>query len=463
MKYEKLCNDILNVVAKENIQDVFCCITRLRLIVKDKSAVDRSKLEAIDGILQVKEVGNQFQLVIGTHVQDVYRDFCAITGFQEKDVIGDDDETPGEGAKGSIPMRILDVLQSIFAPLIPIFVTGGMLKSILTILSTFGLVDAAGGEYAILNAIGDAPFYFMPFAVAVTTARRFKLNQMYGILIAGTLLYPTLLNQTMGESIPFLFFSIPSYSYASSVLPVILCVIIFSYLYRFVDRFIPTNLKLVLSGTISAAIFIPILLAVVAPLGNMAGEALSTVVMQLLTTLGPIGGAILAGLMSYIIMAGMHWAIQGVMLTNLSTLGYDLIFPAMFINNISVAGATLGAACKIRSAAMKTTAFSCGALGIIGITEPALYSIDLKYKQPLIGLIVGGVVGGFMYMMLGAKCYQYAMPGIFSLAAYIDDGSNVLYMGIALVAAFISSFVYSFIMTKDVESPSSSSLDVDLA
>lgn len=449
MKYQKLCDDILAVVSKDNIQDVFCCLTRLRLIVKDKSAVDRKKLEAINGILQVKEMGNQLQLVIGTHVQDVYKDFCSITGFSEKDVIGDDDETPSSG-KVSIPSKILEVFSSIFAPLMPIFVTGGMIKSLIMILSTFGALDAASGTYAVLNAIGDAPLYFLPFAVGCTTAKHFKLNQMYGLMIAGCLLYPTFLNQTMGESVPFLFFSIPSFSYASSVLPTILCVIIFSYLFRAIDRLIPTNLRIVFSGTISFAIFVPILMAVIAPIGNYCGEALSTVLMQMLTTMGPLAGAILGGLMSFIIMSGMHWAIQGVMITNLTALGYDLIFPSMFLNNIAVAGATLGASLKIKHADMKATAFSSGVLGIIGITEPALYSIDLKYRQPLIGLIAGGAVGGFIYMLLGVKCFQYAMPGIFSLPAYINDGNNVLFMGIALVAAFVVSFAYSFIMTKDV-------------
>ena len=450
MTYEKLCNDILQIISTGNIQDVFCCVTRLRLIVKDKSIIDRPALEQIDGILQVKEMGNQIQLVIGTHVQDVYKDFCALTGFSEKDVLGDDEETPTKKA-GSIPARILEVLSSIFAPLMPMFVTGGMIKSIVMILTTFGLLDPASGTAAVLNAIGDAPFYFLPFAAGCTTAKQFRLNQMYGLMIAGCLMYPTFMNQTMGESVQFLFFSIPAFSYASSVLPTILCVIAFSYLFRFVDKFIPANFKIVLSGTISFSLFVPVLLAVIAPIGNYAGTALSEVLMQMLTTLGPVAGAILAGFMSFIIMTGMHWAIQGVMITNLTQLGFDLIFPAMFINNIAVAGATLGAAFKIKHSDMKATAISSGLLGIIGITEPALYSIDLKYRQPLVGLIVGGAVGGFVYMLAGVKCYQYAMPGIFSIPAYIDGGSNALFMILALAAAFGVSFIYSYVKTKDID------------
>lgn len=137
MKYEQLCNDILQIISTDNIQDVFCCITRLRLIVKDKSIIDREQLEAIEGVLQVKEMGNQIQLVIGTHVPDVYREFCSITGFKEKDVIDDDDEQP-TGEKAPISSMILETLSSIFLPVLPAFCTGGMIKSLVLILTTFG-------------------------------------------------------------------------------------------------------------------------------------------------------------------------------------------------------------------------------------------------------------------------------------------------------------------------------------
>lgn len=450
MKYQKLCDDILAVVSKDNIQDVFCCITRLRLVIKDKSAVDVGKLESIKGIIQVKETGNQLQLVIGTHVREVYEDFCGITGFTEKASIGDDDDTP-KSPQGSIPSRILDTLSSIFLPILPVFVAGGMLKSLVLILTTFSLIPADAGAVTVWNAIGDAPFYFLPFFVGMTTAKRFKLNQMFGLMIAGCLMYPTFLSQTAGEDIRFFFVNVPAYSYASSVLPVLLCVVAFSYFHRFVDRFIPDNLKIVFSGMISFAIFMPLLLAFLAPLGNWCGMALSHVTNQIFQTTGPLAGALFAGLMPFIIMAGMHSALGPIMIANFASLGYDILFPAFFVNNIAVAGSTLGASFKIKNKAIRAGAVSSGALGIIGITEPALYSIDVKYKQPLIGAVVGGAVGGIVYMLLGVKCYVYAMPGIFSLAAYLDGGNNLTFTVIALIAAFITAFGYSFITTKDIE------------
>lgn len=450
MKYEKLCNDILAVVPRENIQDAFCCVTRLRLIVKDKSAVDVAKLESIDGIMQVKNVGNQFQLVVGAHVQDVYRDFCEIAGIKEKDAIGDDDDAPGE-VSGSVVGRVMETLSSIFAPIIPAFCTGGMIKCIVLLLTTFGIMSDASGEATLLNAIGDAPFYFLPFLVGFTTAKRFKVNQVFGLLIAACLMYPTLLNQTAGESIPFLFFSVPAYSYATSVLPTILCTILFSYLYRFVDRFIPANVKLVFSGTISFIVFMPLLLGFIAPLGNWCGEALSTVIMNLFNVAGPLAGALFTGVLPLIIMAGMHWALDPVQLQNFATFGYDVLMPAFLVSNFAVAGATIAASFKLRDTAKRPAAFSNGALGILGITEPALYSVDVVYRQPLVGAIVGGAAGGAAYMLLGVKCYVYSMPGVFSLAAYIDGGPNLVLAVVCIAIAFAVGFAYAFIMTKDTQ------------
>ena len=449
MKYEKMCKEILGVIDRSNIQDVFCCVTRLRLVVKDISKIDKAAIEKIDGVMQVKEVGDQLQLVIGSHVQEVYRDFCSIADFKPNAEVEEEGVKPSEKTKKNIGAKVLNILSAIFLPIMPAFVAGGMIKSLVLILTVFGILAGDNGVVTVLNAIGDAPFYYLPFLAGYTTAKRFKLNEVFGLMVAGCLMYPTFLNQTAGESIPFLFFNVPAYNYASSVLPVILSVIAFSYLFGFVNKLIPSNLRIVFSGLISFAVFMPVLLIVVAPLGNYCGQILSTVAVTLFHLAGPLAGAIFAGLMPFIIMTGMHSALAPIMLQNLNTLGYDFLFPAFFINNISIAGATLGAALKIKDPKMKAAAVSSGGLGVIGITEPALYSIDILYKQPLIGAIIGGATGGLLYMILGVKCYAYAMPGIFSLPAYLDKGNNIIMICICLVAAFVVSFVYSFIMTKD--------------
>lgn len=449
MKYETLCNNILQVIQKDNIKDVFCCVTRLRFIFKHKDQVDLKVLRNIDGVIQVKEVGEQIQLVIGPHVTDVYEEFCQLSGFQvnqtvEKDEVQESKDTKKE--KGI--NRFLEMLSSIFMPLIPVFSAGGMIKCLSLVLSTFGWVSAESGVLVVLDAIGDAPFYFLPFMVAYTTAKRFKLNELIGIMVAGVLMYPTFLNK-VGSSIHFLFFDIPCYSYASTVLPVLLCVVVMSYIYRFVNSIIPKNLSLVFSGMISFAVFMPILLLIVAPIGNYGSALLSNIFLTLFQNVGPLAGALFAGLMPFLVMTGMHSTLDPVIIQNFANLGKDYLFPAFFISNFAIAGATLGTALKIKDQKIKAAAISNGGLGMLGITEPALFCICVKYRFALIGAIAGGLVGGALYMILHVQSYAFVLPGIFSIVSYVDDGNNLLWICLCLLVTFIISFLCGFIFTKE--------------
>lgn len=446
MKYEKLCHDILNIIEKENINDVFHCVTRLRFIVHDKEKVDLKKLGEIEGIIQVKVVGEQIQCVIGTHVGDVYEEFCQIANISDKKENNENNLEKPKQKKGF--NNLLETLSAIFMPLIIVFSAGGMIKCLSIILSTFNVLSAQSGVLTVLDAIGDAPFYFLPFMVGYTTAKRFKLNELLGLMIAGVLMYPTFLNQA-GESIKFFVFDIPCYSYASTVLPVILCVIVMSYIYRYVDKLIPKNLSLVFSGMISFAVFMPILLLVVAPIGNYCGSFLSSIFETLFNIAGPLGGALFAGLMPFLVMTGTHSTLDAVIIQNFAKAGRDYLFPAFFINNIAVAGATLGTALKIKDKKIKAAAISNGGLGILGITEPAIFGVCTKYKFALIGSVAGGAVGGALYMFFHVYCYAFTMPGIFSIVSYADGTSNIIWMIISLIVTFVVSFIIGFFMTSD--------------
>ncbi len=303
MKYEKLCHAILQEIPVSNIDDVFHCVTRLRFILKDQSALNCEALEKIDGIIQVKEVGDQLQLMIGPHVRDLYDEFCDIANLDKNAEVREEVAHPSSTDERSIGTKLFDHLSAIFTPIIPAFCACGMIKCVTLLLTVSGLLAESDGVITILNVVGDVPFYFLPFFVGYTTSKRVKLNEMFGLIIAGTLLYPTILTQSAGETIHFLFFDIPCYVYTSTVLPVILSVIAFSYLYKLIDRFMPKSLSLILTGTISLMIATPLLLFVVVPLGNYIAVYVTGLVGFLFDFSGPIAGAILTGLMPFITMA----------------------------------------------------------------------------------------------------------------------------------------------------------------
>lgn len=448
MKYEPMCKEILNVVGRDNLKSAFHCVTRLRLVVKDKTIVDKKKLEKVPGVVQVKETADQLQIVIGPQVADVYNEFCQIAGLDQQQAVETEDAGPARQG-GNPAAQVLDVLSAIFTPVIPAFSAGGMLKCVSMLLTTLHILPPESSMIIVLDAVGDAPFYFLPFIVAYTTSKRFKLNEVLGLMTAGVLLYPTFLQQTAGESLHVLFFDIPCLNYATSVLPAVLSVILVSYVYRLLDKIIPKSVSLVFTGMLAFLICAPILLGFLAPLGYNVGLLLGNGMMVLFNTVGPLAGALFAGLMPLLVIAGMHSCLDPVIIQNFSILGYDYLFPAFFVNNLAVAGSTLGASFKIKDPAMRAAAVSNGGLSILGITEPALYGINVPYKQPLIGSIVGGAVGGALYMLLGVVSYAYTMPGIFSIVSYADGTSNLLWMIVSLAASFAASFVYSFIFTKD--------------
>lgn len=449
MKYETMCKEILEIVGPENLTDAFHCVTRLRLVVKNKEAVNQQRLAKVPGVMQVKTTAGQIQVVIGPQVADVYEEFCKIAHLEQKRAV-DEDTDSKDAAKGGSPIaKVLDVLSSIFTPVIPAFSAGGMIKCVSMLLTAFHFLPEESSVITVLNAIGDAPFYFLPFIVAYTTAKRFRLNEVLGLMAAGILLYPTFLQQTEGESLRFLFFDIPCLSYATSVLPAVLSVILVSYVYRLLDKFIPKSVGLVFTGMLAFLLCAPIMLGFLAPLGYNVSLLLGKGMMFLFSTVGPLAGALFAGLLPLLVVAGMHTCLDPVIIQNFSTLGYDYLFPAFLINNIAVAGSTLGASFKIKDPAMKAAAVSNGGLGFLAITEPALYGINVPYKQPLIGSIVGGAVGGALYMLFGVVSYAYTMPSIFSLVSYADGTRNLLWMVVSIAASFAAGFVYSFIFTKD--------------
>ncbi|MBO0412365.1 PTS transporter subunit EIIC [Enterococcus hulanensis] len=446
MKHQKMCKEILESIGKDNILDVFNCVTRLRLVVKDKDVVDLKRLENIQGIIQVKTLSNQVQCVIGPQVEEVCMEFKEMIGFKD----GTTNEEQGIQEKPKGINGVLQTLSSIFMPLIPVFCTGGMIKSLTIIISTFNLASEGSGLLTVLEIIGDAPFYFLPFMVAYTTAKRFKLNELLGLMVAGILMYPTMIEHA-GESVKFIFFNIPYYNYSSTVLPAILCVIAMSYIYHFINRFIPKNLSLVFTGMISFGIFIPILLFIVAPLGNYCTGIVSNFFLMLFKIAGPIAGALFAGLMPFLVMTGMHSALDPVIIQNFAATGMDYLFPAFFVSNIAIGGATLATSLKIKDKEMKAATFSNGGLCILGITEPAIYSVCVKYRNALIGSIIGGAVGGAAYMLFSVQSLAFAMPGLFSIVSYMNGTNNLLWMVLSLVLSFLTAFGYTFVFTKKTD------------
>lgn len=452
-EYAALCQNILDAVGGvQNIKNVFHCITRLRIVPANRDLVDMEKLNQTSGILKVVESSGQIQCVIGTTVPEVYNDFVAISGITAG---GEVEAKEGEAAsdateekKPNLIIRGLNTLASCVTPYLYAIVAGGMIKGIVSLITSLGLVASDSDIITVFNAVGDAPFYFIPFLAGYAAAKRFRVKEVFGIMTAGILMYSTFSAPAEGISSYSLgLFSIPAYNYKSSLFPVILSVWIFSLIFHFIDKRMPKNLRIVFSGALSFLISAPIFLAFAAPLGNWFASVMTGGFAWLFTNAGPFAGALFCGIIPLAVIFGIKgWS--AVELQNLATLGYDYMLPNFFYSNLAVSGAVLAYALKLKKSEQRSAAISTGLVCILGITEPALYGFALPEKKPLAAAMVGGAIAGGLAMLLGVVTYTFSMPGITSIATYMDGGNNFLLLLVVMVVAWVSSFAISFVLNK---------------
>nr|WP_314464786.1 glucose PTS transporter subunit IIA [uncultured Clostridium sp.] len=449
-EYGKMCSEILEAVGgSKNIKNVFHCITRLRIVPVNRELVDLDKLNHVSGLLKVIESSGQLQCVVGTSVPEVYADFLEISGIKAGGEVNPDPAGEKvEEKRQNLLTSGLNTMASCVTPGLYAIVAGGMIKGIISLITALGLVSSKSDIIVVLNAVGDAPFYFMPFIIGYAAAKRFKVKEIFGIMTAGILMYSTFLSpaeEITGYQIGL--FTIPAYNYKGSIFPVILSVWIFSLIFHFIDKRMPKNLKIVFSGSLSFLIAAPLFLGFAAPLGNWIAMGMTGGFAWLFNHVGPFAGALFCGIIPLTIIFGIKgWS--AVELQNLSTLGYDYMLPNFFYSNLAVSGAVLAYALKMKAGEQKSTAISTGLVCILGITEPALYGIALPEKKPLFAAMAGGAIAGAVAVLLGVVTYAFSMPGITSIATYMDDSNNFLMLLVVMVVAWVSSFAISFVLTK---------------
>lgn len=424
---------------KSNVTRMFHCMTRLRFYVKNRKLVNEADIKKLPEISGINWYQDQFQVIAGNEVNELY------DALAKKGLPTDEGGTAVVSSQNkSIPNRIVDAITGCMTPMIPALTAAGMIKVVLTLLTTFKLVTDTSSTYQVINFIGDAAFYFMPFLIAANAARVFAVNESLALIIAGVFLHPNF-TAMMDSGDPIDFFSIPvtptSYSY--SVIPIILMVWIMSYIVKLVDRITPRIVKLILHPTLIILISAPIAIIVVGPLGGIIGDGLAVAINFLSDKLGFIIVGILAAACPFIVMTGMHHALTPIGLNAIATGGSDsLIFVSQVCSNVAQGGAALAVAFRSKNHNMKQLASASGISALMGITEPALYGVTLKLKRPVaaaaIAAGIGGIVGGLLQVSL-----YIAQNCLLAIPAFIGDKgmSNLLYGVIMIIVSFVGAFV----------------------
>jgi PTS system beta-glucosides-specific IIC component len=448
MDYNHLSKTILkNVGGEENILDVYHCITRLRFHLKDSSKVNEKEITDSEGIAGAQFKGSEFQVIIGNDVKNVYENFVS----HMKDFGRQDGEVSTE--KTNIMTKLMDTLAGVFVPVLPAITAAGMVKSVLALLLAVRAISAESDIYQLFNILSDAAFYFLPFLLAVTSARKFKTNEFLALTVAGSLMYPTIMTGAAdGGGLHVFGITIPFINYSASIIPIVLSVWLLSKVYRFIDKRTPETVRLLIAPMLSLFIIVPISLGLLAPLGNYAGYYLASFLTWIFAVSGPVAGLILGATIPLIVMTGMHYVVNPIVLQNLNQLGYDFIAPLFFLCNIAQAGATLAVFTKAKDKKLKSLALSTGISAVFGITEPAMYGVNIREKKPFFASLIAGGIGGFVATMFGVKVYAFVMPGITGIPAYITQGGdnkNIVVILLSLLITFASSFGLTLILWKE--------------
>lgn len=462
--YKETATQVVEAIGgKENVNNAWHCVTRLRFNLNNKENIPVDQIKKIPGVMGAQFSGDQFQVIIGNTVADVFEEVEAIVGS------GTTSSTPSNSDEG-IVSKIFDAISGIFTPIIGALAGTGLLKGFLALAVLFGITSAESTSYQVLYGLSDSVLYFLPFLLAVSTARKFKTNEYLALALAGAMMYPTYLGAaqqalmaTMGQGeapAPWHIFGaipLPLVTYSSSVLPIIFSVILLKYAVNWVKKWMPKTLTLMFTPMVALLITFPLAMVVIGPLGTYAGNFVGNGIAWLFATAGPLAGLVLGATFPLLVITGMHYSLVPIGLTNLAKNGYEnTVGPINSLTNVAQSGAAFAVALKTKSSSMRQIAISSGISASIGITEPAMYGVNLKLKRPFYAALIGGAVAGAFGVTMGIKSYgSSGMPGLFSIPVYIhaDDSMNVIWFIVSIAISWIVAFVMTLVLgfTEEIE------------
>lgn len=446
--YGRTARELVNELGgNDNISNVTHCATRLRFILNDSALVNKEKVNKIKGVITTVEAGGQFQVVIGNHVKDAYEEVIKLVDIKEENV-------STSKAKVGVLSSIIDVISSIFAPFLYTLAACGILQGILGVFVALNWIDTNSGTYKILNFVSWTAFTFLPVLISITAAKKFKINEFIAVVIACALVSPDYIAMLSdGTQLSFLGIKVQMLSYTSSVIPIILAVWIASYVARFFEKILPTVIRNLFTPMFTIAIMVPVTLLVFGPFGSTIGGAIGDAYNYLYNLSPIIAGIIVGGFWQVLVIFGVHWGITPVTVGNYATLGYDTFTGLQGSAVFSQAGAALGVFFKTKDKEMKDVSLPAAITGLFGITEPAIYGVNLRLKKPMICGCIAGAVGGGIGGAFHAVSWSYNMPGIATIPAFFKEGHMPEFIGflISILVSFILGMVLTMMVGFDEE------------
>ena len=444
-KYESLAKSIVaNVGGKENIVNIAHCVTRLRFTLQDEAKANDDVLKNMDGVVTVMKAGGQYQVVIGNHVPDVFKDVCAVAGVKANT------NSPAEEPKKSIGAKTLDLITGIFMPSMSMLGACGIIQGLLTICTMMGIMTATDGIYQLLTAAGQSMFYFFPVVLGYNAAKKMGGNPFLGMMLGAALIYPAI----QGVDLNVFGFTVNA-SYSSTVMPIILICAVAVPLEKWLNKVIPDVVKTFVTPVIVMAICLPLGFCVIGPVANAIAAMINSVLAGIYNFNPIIAGAVVGGLWQIMVMFGVHSVLVISLIMGLIGGNPQPLMACIGVCSFVQTGAVIGIWLKTKNEKLKHVALPAWISGIFGVTEPAIYGVTLPHgKQFLLTCVESAIMGGLM-ALLGANCYTKVGMGIFMIPGYVDPANPAGSLIVAcalLVASVALGAAVAFFTFKDAGS-----------
>jgi len=449
-KYESLALDIIELVGgKSNINSVYHCQTRLRFQLANEQLANQKALNDLDGVTKCLISGGVFQVVIGTHVKDVFEEVEKIVGPMTNREVEIQE-------KKSFISTIIDFVSGTFQPVIPALSGAGMVKAVLALLIVFKVISNESQTYYILNFFADAVFYFLPMLLAYSEAQKLRCNPVLAASVAGIMMHPNW-GTLVAAGDPVRFFDVIPFSlatYTSSVIPIILVVLVQSYVEKKLEKWIPQSVKLVFVPMLTFLVMRTLALSVLGPIGSILGKYLAVFFNFLSTNAAWAPALIIGAFLPLMVMFGLHNGVAPLGVMQMGELGYDSIFgPGCVCSNMAQATASLVVALRTKDKKLKQVAMSGSITAYMGITEPALYGVNLPKKYPLIASMIGGGLGGLYAGLTNTHRFATGSSGIPAVLLYIGDNTMKFFINIiiAIIISSVATAIITYVLSLKYE------------
>lgn len=443
-KYAALATAIVtNVGGPGNINSVIHCITRLRFYLKDEHRAQDAVIANLDGVIDVAKAGGQYQVVIGPAVNEVFDAVMVQLGPAFADMTAGTPTaattqaagapTETDAPTGWLPRlrhgmsQVIGVMTAAMIPVIGILAGSGILKGILAALTGFHVLTVTSGTYMVLNAVADATFYFLPVVLGFTAAKKLGSDPIVLAIVGAILIYPSLMTAAgHATTAQITFFGVPTHlmSYAASVFPMIVAAWLGVSVERGLKRVIPLYLRSVFVPILEALILSVIVLVVIGPLITMISKGLASGILAIYNFSPALSGLVIGGLYQTMVIFGLHWGIIPIVINDIATNGHSYLNAILSITMVAQGGAVLAVFLKSKNRPLKEISLAAAISAFCGVTEPALYGVNLKYKRVFVVASIASGLGGLLTGLLHVN--NYALSGsLIGFPAFITPGVGI--------------------------------------